>query len=70
MPNALLVAAPGGTHNPVSAGCLSTQVTAFIQAGKPAGKASWAACAVELGRALQPSPLRTPGSARQDGACR
>jgi len=56
MPNALLVPAPGGTHNPASAACLSTQATEFIQAGKPADKASWAACARALGRALPAFP--------------
>lgn len=56
MPNALLVSVPGGTHNPVSATCLSAQATAFIQAGKPADKASWAACALALGQALPAFP--------------
>jgi len=56
MPNALLVSAPGGTHNPANAACLTTQITAFIQVGKPADKASWAACALALGQALPAFP--------------
>ncbi len=49
MPNALLVAVPGRTHIGVDVGCVRPQIIAFIQAGVPANRASWAACT----RALQ-----------------
>lgn len=48
MPNALLVAVPGIAHftlswNP-SPGCLVAASNAFLQAGRPASPAAWAAC--------------------------
>ena len=49
MPNALLVTVPGGSHQVAPTGCIPAQSTAFIQAGKPANRDSWAACT----RALQ-----------------
>jgi pimeloyl-ACP methyl ester carboxylesterase len=44
MPNALLVSVPGGGHQVAATGCIPAQATAFILAGKPANRASWAAC--------------------------
>jgi pimeloyl-ACP methyl ester carboxylesterase len=44
MPNALLVTVPGGSHEVAPTGCIPAQSSAFILAGKPANRASWAAC--------------------------
>ena len=44
MPAALLVTVPGGSHDVAATGCIPAQATAFILAGKPASRASWAAC--------------------------
>jgi pimeloyl-ACP methyl ester carboxylesterase len=49
MPNALLVTIPGGSHQVAPDNCLAHQATAFIQAGTPANRAAWAACASALG---------------------
>jgi len=62
MPNALLVSVPGIGHwtlgwNPHPT-CLLDATTAFIQAGKPASPATWAACTRAL--ASQPVPFATP----------
>jgi hypothetical protein len=50
MPNALLVSVPGTGHWTLNAatqpGCLLAATTAFIQAGRPASPARWAACPV------------------------
>jgi len=59
MPNALLVTIPGGSHEVAPSNCLAHQATAFIQAGKPANRAAWAACARTLGHkypAFPPAP--------------
>jgi pimeloyl-ACP methyl ester carboxylesterase len=57
MPNALLVTVPGGSHQVAPTGCIPAQSTAFILAGKPANRASWATCT----RALQhPYPAFPP----------
>jgi pimeloyl-ACP methyl ester carboxylesterase len=59
MPNALLVTIPGGSHEVTAGGCLSAKATAFIQAGKPANRAAWTACARTLGHkypAFPPAP--------------
>ena len=59
MPNALLVTVPGGSHEVAPTGCIPAQSTAFIQAGKPANKARWAACARTQGHtypAFPPAP--------------
>jgi pimeloyl-ACP methyl ester carboxylesterase len=44
MPNALLVTVPGGSHEVAPTGCIPARSAAFILAGKPAGRAGWAAC--------------------------
>jgi pimeloyl-ACP methyl ester carboxylesterase len=59
MPNALLVTVPGGSHDVAPTGCIPTQSTAFILAGKPANRAAWAACTRTLGHeypAFPPAP--------------
>jgi len=59
MPHALLVTIPGGSHDVAPTGCLATQATAFIQAGKPANRAAWVACARTLAHqypAFPPAP--------------
>ena len=59
MPNALLVSVPGGSHEVGPTGCIPVQSAAFIQAGKPANRAAWAACARTLGHkypAFPPAP--------------
>jgi pimeloyl-ACP methyl ester carboxylesterase len=59
MRGALLVTVPGGSHEVAAGGCLSAQAIAFILAGKPANRASWAACARALGHrypAFPPAP--------------
>jgi pimeloyl-ACP methyl ester carboxylesterase len=48
MPNALLVAVPGGSHQVAATGCIAAQTNSFILAGTPASRASWAACTVAL----------------------
>ena len=58
MPNALLVTIPGGSHQVVPGNCLADQAAAFIQAGKPANHAAWAACAYP-GRRVRGIPART-----------
>jgi len=62
MPHALLVSVPGAAHwvlnwtlNP---GCLLAATTEFIQSGKPASPAPWAACTRTL--AHQPLPFTAP----------
>jgi pimeloyl-ACP methyl ester carboxylesterase len=56
MPNALLVSVPGTGHWTLNAatqpGCLLAATTAFIQAGRPASPARWAACTRALARDL------------------
>jgi pimeloyl-ACP methyl ester carboxylesterase len=56
MPNALLVTVPGGSHQVAPTGCIPAQSTAFIQAGKPANPASWAACTRTLQHAYPAFP--------------
>jgi pimeloyl-ACP methyl ester carboxylesterase len=56
MPNALLVTVPGGSHQVAATGCVAAQSTAFILAGKPANRASWAACARAQGHAYPAFP--------------
>lgn len=59
MPNALLVTVPGGSHDVAPTGCIPAQSRAFIMAGKPANRASWAACTRTLGHqypAFPPAP--------------
>lgn len=59
MPNALLVSVPGGSHEVGLTGCIPALSAAFIQAGIPAGRAAWAACARTLGQhypAFPPGP--------------
>ena len=59
MPNALLVAVPGGSHDVASTGCIPAQSSAFILAGKPANRAAWVACTRTLGHeypAFPPAP--------------
>ncbi|MGE5134875.1 MAG: alpha/beta fold hydrolase [Gemmatimonadota bacterium] len=59
MPNALLVTVPGGSHQVTATGCIAAQSTAFILAGKPPGRAAWAACTRTLGHhypAFPPAP--------------
>jgi len=62
MPNALLVPVPDSGHwtlnlSPHPA-CLLANVTAFIQAGRPASPAAWEACT----RALAHEPMSSPTS--------
>jgi pimeloyl-ACP methyl ester carboxylesterase len=56
MPNALLVTVPGGSHQVAPTGCIPAQSTAFILAGKPANRASWAACTHALQHAYPAFP--------------
>jgi pimeloyl-ACP methyl ester carboxylesterase len=56
MPNALLVAVPGRTHIGADTGCLLAQTIAFIHAGAPANRASWAACTRALRHELPAFP--------------
>ena len=56
MPNALLVTVPGGSHQVAPTGCITAQSRAFILAGKPANRASWAACAHAMGHRLPGFP--------------
>ena len=56
MPNALLVTVPGGSHQVAATGCIPAQSTAFILAGKPANRASWAACTRTLQHAYPAFP--------------
>jgi pimeloyl-ACP methyl ester carboxylesterase len=56
MPNALLVTIPGGSHEVAPTGCIPAQSRAFILAGKPANRASWAACAHAMGHRLPAFP--------------
>lgn len=53
MPNALLVSVPGGAHGVLATGCVLPQAIAFIQAGVPASRSTWAACT----RTIQPLPF-------------
>ena len=59
MRGALLVTIPGGSHQVTPSNCLARQAAAFIQAGEPANRAAWAACARTLGHnypAFPPAP--------------
>jgi pimeloyl-ACP methyl ester carboxylesterase len=60
MPHALLVSVPGTGHWTLNyathPGCLIADATNFIQAGRPATAAQWAACTRSLGRELMPFP--------------
>jgi pimeloyl-ACP methyl ester carboxylesterase len=48
MPNALLITVPGGSHQVPATGCIPAQASAFILAGTPANRASWAACTLAM----------------------
>jgi pimeloyl-ACP methyl ester carboxylesterase len=56
MPNALLVTVPGGSHQVAPTGCIPALSTAFILAGKPANRASWATCTRALQQAYPAFP--------------
>ncbi len=56
MPDALLAAVPGRSHIGADSGCALARTIAFIQAGVPADRASWAACLRTLQRELPAFP--------------
>jgi pimeloyl-ACP methyl ester carboxylesterase len=45
MPQATLVTVPDAAHGVLSQGCLLSQVTRFVQSGRPIDRATWTACA-------------------------
>jgi pimeloyl-ACP methyl ester carboxylesterase len=58
MPNALLVAVPGGGHGDVATACLLSDAQLFIESGKPTEQ-TWSACTQVLASELPTFPIGT-----------